>query len=143
MADTAPATCRIDEDDLFKEVLPVLAQDVIDSKIEEGNILPRENDEEGCVEHKIKISKLTKPRFTSLVTQLRFRLREGRGKAIYYLGITDDGAVSGTHPDLLKTSLRILEHMARKVGNCCVLPEEMVTDDGFYFKVTIIHNISY
>ena len=144
MADTAPPpTFILEEDDFFKEVLPVISEDVPGCKIEEGNILPRENDEEGCVEHKVKISKLTKSRFTSLVTQLKFRLREGRGKAIYYLGITDGGAVSGTHPALLKTSLRILDHMSRKVGNCSVFPEEIVTDDGCYYKVTIIHNISY
>jgi len=138
MADTAP---RIDED-FFKEGLPPLAG-THETAIKDGNVLPCENDEEGCVEHKVKISKLTKPRFTSLVTQLKFRLREGRGQAIYYLGITDDGAVSGTHPRLLKTSLRILEHMAKKVGHCCVLPEEVDTKDGMYYKVTIIHNISY
>lgn len=139
MADIA---LRIEEEDFFKEGLLPLVE-ALESKIKEGNVLPCENDEEGCVEHKVKISKLTKPRFTSLVTQLKFRLREGRGQAIYYLGITDDGAVSGTHPRLLKTSLRILEHMTKKVGHCSVMPEEIGTKDGIYYKVTIIHNISY
>lgn len=111
--------------------------------VEEGNILPPEIDEEGCVEYKVKISKLTKPRFTSLVTQLRFRLREGMGKAIYYIGITDDGGVSGTSPSLLKTSLNILSNMAKKVGQCTLMPERFETSKGVYYKVTIIHSISY
>lgn len=111
--------------------------------VEEGNILPPEIDEEGCVEYKVKISKLTKPRFTSLVTQLRFRLREGMGKAIYYIGITDDGGVSGTSPSLLKTSLNILANMANKVGQCTLMPERFETAKGVYYKVTIIHSISY
>jgi elongation factor 1-alpha len=130
-----------DSDDPFKDIGEVV--DFPPVELEEGKVLPREIDEEGCVEHKMKISKLTKPRFTSLVTQLRFRLREGMGKAIYYLGITDDGEVSGTDQRLLQTSLRILKHMAKKVGQCAVLPEELQTEKGVYYKVTIVHNISY
>jgi len=141
---SSPEYCM--EDPFIEQVESLIETAVLEPRLDEvgeGMVVPPEIDEEGCVEHKIKISKLTKPRFTSLVTQLRFRLREGMGKAIYYLGITDDGRVSGTDAALLRTSLRILNHMAAKVGQCSVMPEMVKTKDGNYYRVTIMHEVSY
>lgn len=53
-------------------------------------VLERENDE-GNVEYKLKLLKPSAQRFEQLVTQLKFRLEEGGGEALYEIGVADDG----------------------------------------------------
>lgn len=45
----------------------------------------------GNVEYKLKLISPSKQRFDHLVTQLKWRLNEGNGEAIYEIGVTDSG----------------------------------------------------
>lgn len=45
----------------------------------------------GNVEYKLKLITPSKLRFDHLVTQLKWRLNEGNGEAIYEIGVTDSG----------------------------------------------------
>jgi GTPase len=47
--------------------------------------------EEGNIEYKRYLSDLTKQRLEEYVSQMIWRVREGDGEAIYYLGVEDDG----------------------------------------------------
>ena len=49
-------------------------------------MLPPE-DAEGNVEYKLKLVEPTDSRFEHLVTQMKWRLREGQGEAIYEIGM--------------------------------------------------------
>ncbi len=56
--------------------------------------LDKESDE-GNVEYKLKLIDPTATRFEHLVTQMKFRLQEGLGEAIYEIGIEDNGYPKG------------------------------------------------
>ncbi len=47
------------------------------------------------VEYKWKLVHKTADRVTELITQMNYRLAEGRGEAVYELGIHDDGRPEG------------------------------------------------
>ncbi|RLE77259.1 MAG: GTP-binding protein [Thermoprotei archaeon] len=65
--------------------------------------------EYGNVEYKLK---LNPARVESLASQLRYRLREGDGIAVYYLGVRDDGTPVGISDENLAESLRVLSRVA-------------------------------
>lgn len=58
-----------------------------------GNHLPPEP-QFGNIEYKLKLINPSKQRLDHLVTQLKWRLNEGNGEAIYEIGVTDSGRVS-------------------------------------------------
>ena len=66
----------------------------------------------GFVEYKWKLVAPTESRLRHLVTQLKFRLAEGGGEAIYEVGVTDDGVPVGLDEAELEETLSTLEIMA-------------------------------
>lgn len=57
--------------------------------------LPPEIDSEGNIEYKLKLVSPTSERLEHLVTQLKWRIAEGGGEAIYEIGVGDDGSLIG------------------------------------------------
>lgn len=49
-------------------------------------------------------------------TQLLFRLIEGKGKALYLLGIEDNGEVRGMSREEMKKSMENIKLMAKQIG---------------------------
>lgn len=49
-------------------------------------------------------------------TQMLFRLLEGKGKALYLLGIEDNGKVRGMNPEEMKLSIENIKLMAQQIG---------------------------
>ncbi len=49
-----------------------------------------------------------------LVTQLKWRLREGQGEAIYEIGVEDNGVCAGLNDADLEASLATLRTMAQR-----------------------------
>lgn len=47
--------------------------------------------ERGNIEYKLKLIDPSPVRFEHLVTQMKWRLQEGLGEAIYEIGVSDDG----------------------------------------------------
>ncbi|CAG0924554.1 unnamed protein product, partial [Notodromas monacha] len=72
--------------------------------------------EVGNVEYKLKLLNPTRVRFEHLVTQMKWRLREGQGEAIYEIGVEDNGTLSGLGEHELETSLDTLSLMASRLG---------------------------
>lgn len=72
--------------------------------------------EEGNIEYKLKLVNPTQYRFEHLATQLKWRLQEGRGEAVYQIGVEDNGLLVGLTEEDMKTSLKTLRRMAEKVG---------------------------
>ncbi|KAF9407933.1 GTP binding protein [Podila epigama] len=74
--------------------------------------LPPEVDIEGNIEYKLKLIATAPDRFEHLVTQLKWRLSEGNGSAIYEIGVADDGSFVGLSPEDMDVSLSTLHRMA-------------------------------
>lgn len=49
-----------------------------------------------------------------LITQMKWRLREGDGEAIYEIGVEDNGIISGLLKDELDSSVSTLQYMATR-----------------------------
>ncbi|GAB0097647.1 GTP-binding protein 2 [Sergentomyia squamirostris] len=78
-------------------------------------ILPPEP-QNGNVEYKLKLINPSQMRFEHLVTQMKWRLREGHGEAVYEIGVSDSGQLHGLDDADMDTSLRTLTQMADKLG---------------------------
>jgi GTPase len=71
-----------------------------------------ENDYGNC-EYKLKLDNPTLNRVDHLTTQMIFRLNEGFGRALYRLGVEDNGVCSGISSTEMKETLSVLFYMAR------------------------------
>lgn len=56
----------------------------------------------------------TQYRFEHLATQMKWRLQEGRGEAVYQIGVEDNGLLVGLTEEDMKASLKTLRRMAEK-----------------------------
>jgi len=53
----------------------------------------------GPIEYKQELSHMTDTKIKKYATQMKFRLIEGGGKSIYFIGLHDDGTVIGVLSD--------------------------------------------
>ncbi|XP_041723077.1 GTP-binding protein 2 isoform X1 [Coregonus clupeaformis] len=87
--------------------------------------------EEGNIEYKLKLIDPTQYRFEHLATQMKWRLQEGRGEAVYQIGVDDNGMLVGLSEEDLRSSLKTLGRMAEKVGaDITILREREVDHDA-------------
>ncbi|TRY96977.1 hypothetical protein DNTS_001417 [Danionella cerebrum] len=94
--------------------------------------------EEGNIEYKLKLVNPTQYRFEHLATQLKWRLQEGRGEAVYQIGVEDNGLLVGLTEDDMKASLKTLRRMAEKVGADITLLREREFLD---LRVAVLGNV--
>ncbi|XP_034233745.1 GTP-binding protein 2 [Thrips palmi] len=83
----------------------------------------------GNVEYKLKLVNPSKQRFEHLVTQLKWRLREGQGEAIYEIGVEDNGVLAGLSSSEMTASLQTLRQMALSLGATTTILRERWLDD--------------
>lgn len=87
--------------------------------------------EEGNIEYKLKLVNPTQYRFEHLATQMKWRLQEGRGEAVYQIGVEDNGMLVGLSEEDMRASLKTLHRLAEKVGaDITVLREREVDYDS-------------
>ncbi|KAK3921921.1 GTP-binding protein 2 [Frankliniella fusca] len=84
----------------------------------------------GNVEYKLKLVNPSKQRFEHLVTQLKWRLREGQGEAIYEIGVEDNGVLAGLSSSEMTDSLQTLKQMALSLGATTTILRERWLDDS-------------
>jgi GTPase len=72
--------------------------------------------EEGNIEYKLKLINPTPERLDQLTTQLKWRLAEGNGEAIYEIGVSDKGTLVGLNEKEMKESLDTLEQMGSTIS---------------------------
>ena len=80
-----------------------------------NNNLPPEV-EEGNKEYKRKLCNLSKYRGIQLQSQMKWRIKEGNGTAIYFIGVEDDGTISNITSDERKESVKNIKKIAKNVG---------------------------
>lgn len=86
--------------------------------------------EEGNIEYKLKLVNPSASRFEHLVTQMKWRLREGQGEAIYEIGVEDNGLLVGLTEDELQASLETVQRMADRLdATITILRQREVDDD--------------
>ena len=71
--------------------------------------------QQGNVEYKLKLVNPTAQRLEHLVTQMKWRLREGQGEAIYEIGVEDNGLMTGLSDVDMDSSIETLREMARRL----------------------------
>lgn len=65
-----------------------------------------------CITMQVKLVDPSLNRMQHLITQMKWRLREGQGEAIYEIGVQDDGTIKGLTDKELDASIRTLKSMA-------------------------------
>ena len=92
--------------------------------------------EEGNIEYKRLIS-CNKSRHITLASQMKWRLNEGNGTCIYYIGVEDDGSISNRKKKELYNSLKNLK-LVTKIINCKIIDVKKQTyHNKDYLKVII------
>ena len=100
---------------------------------------------QGNVEYKLHLINPSSTRFARLVTQMKWRLLEGGGQAIYELGVADSGALVGLVPNDLRATLDTLHAMATEIGARVIISKEIevtatdVPEAGFRAQVDKRH----
>jgi len=112
--------------------------------------------EEGNVEYKLRLIDPSPKRFAELVTQMKWRLGEGGGEAIYEIGVADNGDLLGLTEDELNQSFDTLQRMAATInaeaskvshrigskGACLqALVREYRTDEYIDVRVAVAGNV--
>jgi GTPase len=64
----------------------------------------------------LKLVNPSPERVEHLISQMKWRLAEGMGEAIYEIGVEDDGNPTGLSEPELKASLETLEQMAKQLN---------------------------
>ena len=71
----------------------------------------QEENDFGDTEYKLKLIDTSMTRVSHLITQMKFRLKEGSGEAFYYIGYEDSGDNLGIDLEDFKSTLALLVYM--------------------------------
>ena len=94
--------------------------------------------QEGKIEYKLKLLNKNSERVNELASQMRYRVNEGCGEALYVLGVTDSGEMTGISPDEYDNSLLTLNSVANKnVYSVNLLTKKDVGEDKAVYEVLI------
>ena len=102
--------------------------------------LPKEI-EEGCIEYKRDLLNIDDERKNHLASQMKWRIKEGNGKAIYYIGINDDGSFYGLEKKDLNICIKTIKEIAKIINAKIIKLERENINNKFYCKIEIEHNI--
>jgi len=81
--------------------------------------LEKEKDD-GNIEYKRELLNLDDETITRRITQMKYRIYEGSGEALYFIGVTDNGILVGLNEEEYKQSITNLELIASKI-DCTIL----------------------
>mmetsp|Transcript_10447 Transcript_10447/g.26818 ORF Transcript_10447/g.26818 Transcript_10447/m.26818 type:complete len:669 (+) Transcript_10447:311-2317(+) len=93
--------------------------------------------QDGNIEYKLKLCDKTAGRFQQLVTQMRWRLDEGEGIAVYIVGVTDAGHCLGIPESEFAESCSTLQRMATANRAEAVVEETWAGPNGIGGKVIV------
>ena len=81
--------------------------------------LDQEKDD-GNIEYKRELLNLDEDTIHKRMTQMKYRIYEGLGEALYFIGVNDDGTLLGLNEDEYSQSVKNLELIAKKI-DCTIL----------------------
>lgn len=83
------------------------------------NYIPPENNK-GCCEYKLKliynVEEVKEKKKIKIASQMKYRLFQGNGKAIYILGVSDKGDIEGIEEDELEKSIQFIEETCTNIN---------------------------
>lgn len=123
---------------LFNPNIPDI--DVEQSDYDDQFSLPPEP-QVGNIEYKLKIVNPTKQRFEHLVTQMKWRLREGQGEALYEIGVEDNGVLTGLSESDMNDSLSTLQRMANVLGAATTILRERTLENGRMVTEVLVRKV--
>ena len=94
--------------------------------------------EYGNKEYKLKIINKENDRLEKLASQLKWRLNEGNGEALYYIGVNDDGSVVGLNSDELKETIMNIKKMCEKINSKIISTQKI--NKYYLLKIRFIEN---
>jgi elongation factor 1-alpha len=84
--------------------------------------IPPENNK-GCCEYKLKLvygthipEEIKEKKLNKIASQMKYRLFQGNGKAIYILGVSDKGDVEGIEEYELEESILFIENACKRIN---------------------------
>ncbi|CAB4059783.1 GTP-binding protein 2 [Lepeophtheirus salmonis] len=86
--------------------------------------------QEGNIEYKLKLLNPSSDRLKHLITQMKWRLREGEGEAIYEMGVEDNGIMTGLSKKDMEGSLDTLRLMATNLNANIQILRTRTLDNG-------------
>ena len=96
--------------------------------------------DDGNTEYKRCLVNIDDKRMEEYITQMIWRVGEGNGEAIYYLGIEDDGSFYPWTVDEKNESLKMIKKIASKANLKIVKAEKIKYTTNEYFKIIIREN---
>ncbi|MFX0094160.1 MAG: GTP-binding protein [Candidatus Hodarchaeota archaeon] len=98
--------------------------------------------ENGGTEYKLLLDPdIDSERKEKLLTQLIYRINEGKGEAIYVIGVADDGDLIGIPPDQLEPTITLLEELVEKIPGRMRILRKFEGDKGIIIEVLIRYQI--
>ncbi len=91
--------------------------------------LEPENDD-GNIEYKYKLMNLDENKFNKRMTQMQYRVNEGNGEALYFIGIMDDGSPLGLNKDEYTESVNNLLLLTSKLKYTIMKLSESIINDS-------------
>ena len=98
----------------------ILIDDKLESEKEYGNI-----------EYKRELLNLDEDKINRRMTQMKYRVYEGLGEALYFIGVTDDGTLLGLNNEEYIESVNNLNLIASKI-ECNVIKISESNKNNFY-----------
>ena len=71
--------------------------------------------ESGNIEYKLSLDKMSKAKLDRYSTQMKYRVIEGKGEAIYLIGVSDSGRIVGLSDTQIFYTKRIINTMCKNV----------------------------
>ena len=94
--------------------------------------------EYGNIEYKLKVITSDKKRIEQLASQMKWRMNEGLGEAIYYIGINDEGDIDGISEDDYIQTIRNLSKITKIIDAKIEEVDKNNLDGKFYYIIKII-----
>lgn len=74
-------------------------------------------------------------------TQMKWRLREGQGEALYEIGVEDNGILTGLSSNDMKDSLSTLHRMATVLGAVTTILRERKLENGRIVAEVLVRKV--
>tara|TARA_B110000208_G_C11793694_1_gene438656 strand:- start:224 stop:1705 length:1482 start_codon:yes stop_codon:yes gene_type:complete len=96
--------------------------------------------EHGNIEYKRQLLNINNDRKIHLASQMKWRLSEGNGKTIYYLGINDDGSIYGLSKKELYLSIKTIVEIVKSLDFKIIKIDKKFLEDKKCFCIITIEN---
>ncbi len=74
---------------------------------------------------------------------MKWRLREGRGEAIYEIGVKDNGVLAGLSDSEISSSLHTLEQMSLQLGATMTILREREIENSKKVVEVLIRKVTF